>query len=390
MIILKATFKTLLPHSNKIFPLLCILFFFITGANNLRAQQLPENWSAGLNAGYGKFLKHSRRQTFDVTKPAYCIAMDFMHQSSGKALWAKLNGRPRYGLGIVYVDYGAPDLIGKAIGMYPLIDVWLLRRPELAIYTRMAFGVGYLTKRYDRVTNPGNTAIGSHFNNYTTIGLSAEYQLTPHCGIRLAGHLSHSSNGRLRVPNLGINTGIIQMGITYRVTEPLLKDTFSVPSTYQYSRKALFGLRGSIGIKEASIENGPFYYVWLLTPHIIFPRNEKHQWETGAEIAYDGQDREAILNGEDYTSPSVLLKPWNVSVYGGHEFLFGRLGFITQLHLNVFPFLEKKNEFYTLIGGKIYLKSFHKHPRNQFYTGIFLKAHYAIAQYPSLILGGTF
>lgn len=373
---------------KKSFLLLSLFFLFIE--NPLSAQQSLENWSADLNIGYGKFLKHSRRQTFEVNNPAYGIAIDFMNQSSGKAMWAKLNGRPRTGLGLMYVDYGEPDLLGKAIGVYPQIDIWLLRSRKFTIYTRMAFGLGYLSKRYDRVTNPQNTAIGSRFNNYTTVGLSAEYQLTNHLGIRVAAHVSHSSNGRLRVPNLGINTGMIQIGVNYRMSEPMLKDTFQIAANYEYSRKALFGLRGSLGIKEASVENGPFYYVWMITPHVIFPRNEKHQWETGAEITFDGEIQERNLNGEDYTSTHILLEPWKASVYGGHEFLFGRMGFITQLHIHLFPFMEKKNEFYTLIGGKIYLKSFHKHPRNQFYTGIFLKAHYAVAQYPSLILGGTF
>ncbi len=378
------------PHTSILQRFFSCSIFFFSLSLGLEAQSVVANWSIGGNICYGTFLKHSKKQDFEINAPAKGVSIDFMHQSSGKEVWAKLHGRPRAGIGLIYVDYGAPDLLGKAIGLYPQIDIWLIRTPKITLYTRLAFGVSYLTKAYDRVTNVHHTAIGSHINNYTTAGLAAEYRISNRLAIRLGGHFSHSSNGRLRTPNLGINTALINAGVNYRFSPESPPDTFRLPQGYQYSRKPLFGVRGSLGIKEASVPNGPFYYVWMLTPHIIFPKNEKHQWETGMEITFDGEVRNAYLNGEDYNIKYTIVKPLHVSVYGGHEFLFGRIGFITQLHLHVFPFLERKNEFYSLIGGKVYLKSFHKYPRNQLYTGIFLKAHYAVAQYPSVILGTTF
>ena len=376
------------------FSSVCFLFFliavFLGFSDVLPAQNSLDNWSVGANVCYGKFFKHSKKQIFQVNNPATGFSLDFMNQSTGKAMWAKQHKLPRAGLGFIYLNYGAPDTLGKAIGFYPQIDTWLLRTPRFTLYTRMTFGVAYLTKRYDRITNPRNTAIGSHINNYTTIGLSAEYQLTNHLALRAAAHFAHSSNGKLRVPNLGLNTGFLNLGLNYRFSADLPLDTIALPKDYVYSQKPLFGLRASIGIKEANVANGPFYYVWMLTPHVIFPRNEKHQWEAGAEFTFDGEAREAYLNGEGFGSTNTSIKPWSASVYGGHEFLFGRIGFVSQLHWYLFPFMQPKNEFYTLIGGKIYLNDFHKHPRNQFYTGIFLKSHYTVAQYPSVILGATF
>jgi Lipid A 3-O-deacylase (PagL) len=261
----------------------------------------------------------------------------------------------------------------------------LLNKEKLRIYTRMGFGIAYLNKIYDRVSNPTNVAIGTHFNNYTTIGLQAEYNLSPQVFLQLSGHFAHSSNGHLRYPNLGLNTATARLGILYQFQPTQTFDTL-VEERYKTSRKPLLGLWLGLGSKDANMPKSPSYPLYTITPHVIFPRSVKRQWSTGMEFTYDSYVKEFAADIQFSEKQDV----WRISVFGAHEWLWGRFAFPLQLHLYADRPFKGKDFYYTKLGPKIYILPPHKYPRRNIYTAITLKAHGAVAEYVELSIGGVF
>lgn len=342
-------------------------------------------WGLGLDYHYGQFLKHNKSQIFPIYDPVHAITLDIMKQTQGSEYWSRIHGYPRAGVGLIYKSYGNDSVLGKGIGAFPQIDIWLLSREKFRIYTRLGFGLIYITKPFDRVTNTKNNTIGTHFNNYTTLGIQAEYNVNPRLRLHLGGELSHSSNGHFRFPNLGMNTATASMGLHYQMQATQTFDTLQVTS-YKPSRKILFGLRVGLGGKEANVAESPIYRIYTLTPHIIFPRSGKSQWSTGVEFTYDTYLKEFFDNIQASSNEGI----WRVSVFGAHEWLWGRFAFPLQLHFYADKPFQGSDFYYTKLGPKIYLLPPHKHPRRNLYSAVTLKANGVIADYVEICVGGTF
>ena len=348
-----------------------------------------DNKNIGVNFYAGKFLKHSRNQTFTVDNPVVGFGAEIMKQTDGSRFWHILHGYPRIGMATMFKSFGRDSILGWAFGLYPQLDIPIKKGDKLNLYVRAGFGLAYLNKPWSRESNPQNTAIGSYINNITTAGVIAEYALSPHWQLRAGAHLTHTSNGRTRIPNLGLNTAKLSIGTSY-VFNPHLKkitmDNAPYP-IYPMYKKIFWGARFGMSIHEYKMPEGPFYPVYIASLSANKYYRHKAKVSLGVEYSYDLSNKEYALNQE--------IEPFRLphqrwTVFGAHEFLFGRLGWYNQLFFYADrPF--KGNSFMgTKIGANIYALQPHLHPRRNAYWGIYLKSHYAVADYVEMTVGGTF
>lgn len=366
--------------------LLYILFFLFSAPI---FAQFANGLSFGADYSYGKLLKHSAKQTFPVNAPCTAISIEGMKQSNGKGYWSGLHGYPRIGFSFLYKKYGNDSLLGSAVGFFPQLDLFILKKEKFNLYTRLCYGVAYLNRPYDRLTNTENTAIGSHLNNYTTVGLCAEYNLNAHIFLRLGGFFAHSSNGHTRTPNLGLNTATLRFGVHY-LLKPAEKPVAFPYEKYPVHKKPIFGVRMGIGMTEVSaLPDGPIYPVYIYSPFVIFNHSGKSRWWTGMELSFDRSVKDWVKNEEvDTKSKQAIYK--HFTVYGAHEFMFGRVGFLTEFQVYADKIPTNKDFWAAKIGPNVYLLRPHKSPRKNLFAGIYLKSHYAIAQYVEGTLGLTF
>ena len=81
------------------------------------------------------------------------------------------------------------------------------------IITDGALGVLYDSNYYHATKNPKNDAIGSPFSIYVNIGLGFESILTRNVDLIYGLDYTHFSNGRLTVPNYGLNMLGVNLGL---------------------------------------------------------------------------------------------------------------------------------------------------------------------------------
>ena len=127
---------------------------------------------------------------------------------------------PDFGFSASYQNFHS-DALGEVFSLYAHYNFYLLNRNsknQLKLTT--AFGLGYSTSPYDRVTNNKNWAIGSKF--VAAVYFKLMYQrayLIDRFGINAGFTLLHYSNGSFNAPNLGINTIATSVGINYNFAE---------------------------------------------------------------------------------------------------------------------------------------------------------------------------
>ena len=364
-----------------------IAFWGLFCSVNLFAQ-FSQGLTLGIDYHYGAFLHHSKKQTFEVSNPTKAVSIELLRQTNGSKYWHKAHHFPRFGVGFMYKDYGNNEVLGQAFAIYPQLDVFHVRTKNFRLMTRLAFGFAYLNRHYDRLSNPENTAIGSRFNNYTKLGFAAEYDIVPDILLRIGGNVSHSSNGHFRSPNLGINTACVQVGIHYRFAPNDIKDTLQTYH-YQVNKKIKMGFRYGFAMKEGNLPDGPFYPVHVISPYLLFPRSAKRQWLAGVEIATNGEQIAWKKDNEKegFYAPA---KTTYISIYGGHEVMWGKVGFMSQFHLYMNPAFQGRNFFFTRIGPIYHFQNPQRHQRFNSYIGLLLKAHYAAADYAEATLGMSF
>lgn len=365
------------------------LFLFLSLFFTPIFAQFANGFSFGTDYSYGKLLKHSAKQTFPVNEPCTAFSIEGMKQTNGKGYWSGLRKYPRVGFSLIYKQYGNDTLLGSALGFFPQLDLFMLRKGKWNIFTRLGYGIAYLNRPYDRLTNTENTAIGSHLNNYTTLGLCAEYKINPYFFVRLGGFVAHSSNGHTRTPNLGLNTATLRVGVHYML-KPAEKPVAFPYEKYPIHKKPIFGLRMGIGMTEvSSVPDGPIYPVYVYSPYLIFNQSGKSRWWTGMEFSFDRSVKDWAKNQEvELNTQEVKYKRF--TVYGAHEFMFGRIGVLTELQVYADKVPTNRNFWAAKIGPNVYLLRPHKSQRRNLYAGIYLKAEYFIAQYVEGTMGLTF
>lgn len=126
---------------------------------------------------------------------------------------------PLRGLSLECRNFGYNEVLGQAVSstaymVYPLFQT----KKSLFLDLTLGVGAGYLTKKYDKVENPLNNAIGSHCNGRVNLKLSlTKYYRNFHFGGGI--EFMHFSNGSITTPNLGLNSPSIFFQVGYQNTQ---------------------------------------------------------------------------------------------------------------------------------------------------------------------------
>ncbi|NQV03738.1 MAG: hypothetical protein HQ542_13900, partial [Bacteroidia bacterium] len=167
--------KILLRLGNHI-----LIFLFLTSPLLLIGQFQHKQFSSNIfvegKAHYGfLYAHHLELELFNAHFPAFEISVQ--QQTYGKREWERAFAYPLIGVTCWYSSLGnSPDL-GHAIALMPFINFPLYRHNDFFIGFRFAIGAGYLTKRFDRIENYKNTAIGTHLNAAVNLMFEARYRI---------------------------------------------------------------------------------------------------------------------------------------------------------------------------------------------------------------------
>lgn len=139
-------------------------------------------------------------------------------ESSGQS-WARILNAKEISFGLVWTNMRnmrelADETLydhGQAIGALAEVDFQLLPAGPVKISLIPGLGLSYLTETIN--TQPATVTVGSHLNMALSAGLGLEVPLGRDLSLLAGGNILHYSNGGLRVPNGGINTFNVSMGL---------------------------------------------------------------------------------------------------------------------------------------------------------------------------------
>ncbi len=133
--------------------------------------------------------------------------------------WAQLLRAKSFSVGLLWTNMRhmrelAEETVydhGHAIGALAEVDFQLLRLGEASLSLVPGLGLSYLTETIN--TQPATVTVGSHLNMALSAGLQLEVPVGQNLSLLGGGNILHYSNGGIRVPNGGINTFNVSLGL---------------------------------------------------------------------------------------------------------------------------------------------------------------------------------
>lgn len=334
----------------------------------------------GIEAYYNNGMVMPHNETIDFLTKDYIhsYSVNFFYYTSGEKLWHKMYNQPQIGWGYSYSNLGNREIFGKAHSVYPFFEAPLFTLPDkLQINYRLAFGVSYITKKFNIDHNYDNIAIGSHGNIYFNLMLNATLKLTEKYHILSGTGLTHFSNGKLKAPNKGINTLTGSLGIRkyLNYNEYKKKPKIDVPEVKNKNRFSIIWSHGTT--KYNRLIDKSFYISSL---NLSYERQYKHwaQYGFGLDAFYNGSLKIKIENYPDQNYSNEAL--YRMGVHVSHDFIAGNVALSLQLGHYLYNKRFFISDFYNRIGIKYY---FSEH----WLANVSLKSHYANAEFIEFGLG---
>jgi hypothetical protein len=235
----------------------------------------------------------------------------------------------------------------------------------------IAFGLGYLTRPYDKVTNPENIAIGSHFNVSVKFQYSFLYRFTPNFGLSLGTSFGHFSNGATKYPNWGINVWSFSLGAHLKFNKTPI--SLSEPKINPFQKQWIPYVWGAWGVKQNSESDPNLYNATSFGGGIAKNYSYGKEWMIGTDFFWDYTDKVEFVHKGLYPTDIELLK-WGL--YAGHEWSLNRFSATFQTGVYLIAYQHNRTM------GPIYSRvAFRYRLMGDLYGNISIKSHFAKADY---------
>lgn len=135
--------------------------------------------------------------------------------SKDEKYWRYYLNKPKTGLSFGFSDLGNKDALGHALSVMPYADFSLFPNNINGLSLLVSLGGSYMTKRFDKESNPYNKAVSTRFNwSYKSFLYYDLLKTNAHVW-RLGLGYFHHSNGHTRKPNRGYNAFLLGTSIDF-------------------------------------------------------------------------------------------------------------------------------------------------------------------------------
>lgn len=322
----------------------------------------------------GNVLPHTEDMYHLVNGHPQALWLSVVKRTDGSKEWHDAYNYPDYGAFFLYQDFKSQPL-GQNYSAGALYNFYFLKRH---LQVRLAQGVAYTTNPYDKVDNSRNKAFGSRIMANTNIGIAYDNEnIFKNFGIHAGLMFTHYSNGRVKSPNSGINTYMLNLGITHYLSEDFVRkpDTTSVKKSFKNEPiRYNFVLRS--GFNESPIIGSgqfPFYHIGFYADKRI---NRKSALQLGTELFLTKSMEEyiryySVAYPEQNISADTDYK--RVGVFVGHELMINRISLEAQIGYYVYDPFKKDIPIYDRLGLKYYLT-------DRLFGGFTIKTHLFLAE----------
>ncbi len=364
--------------------------------------------------GQSGFVNHNRLQTHFYAgkivknypvfpKSEFASLVAFSWQWQTHKTWASYYGYPKFGMTMVFGDFGNPNELGNVVGLMPEMTFTIRKTRNIPIHLTLGWGYSYWTKKYDAITNPNNMAIGANLTNMASFSATIPICLSKTIQMNIGVSTTHFSNGHYRMPNNGINIPSVVIGInigndTIQAKPESEKFIFS---KWQYVFQTGMGLH-DFGDGSKPI-GGPLYPVYAFTGGGVKQINHSGKFHTGVYLNY-------YTDFFDYVKEKQLLTNQQTayaitgSVYLGYEFILGKFSLMVESGWYIWnPFYkyykntQEQNDFKSFLKKYINNKmGFQYYPFAKngklkgLYLGTYIRANFGQADFTEYAAGIVF
>lgn len=230
-----------------------LFLLFAVSMNSVFAQN-EGPFSIGFSAKTGSLMAHRQTMNHLVKDRNNVYELEFSRQDTGYNVWSHLFRYPSRGFAMAYQDYGNPEILGTSFSAFKFLKFPIVQNEKWGFVDfRLGTGISYITRKYDKLQNSKNVAIGSFINGYVNAQFAWRKQFGP---LFLGGGIdfSHISNAYLKTPNLGLNslTGFATVGFDIGnrkvcVLDKFVEDSLStIRKFHKWQFHFIFGLKQNL------------------------------------------------------------------------------------------------------------------------------------------------
>jgi hypothetical protein len=369
--------------------LLFLLFLLITSFVSPAQEHAWSGFGIESNVMAGKMIKHSAKFTGPIPAQSYSFEINLIKKTYGQKDWQQRRNYPQLGLGFYYNNYNMADVYGQVFGIFPNIQLNLIRSGHFEWTFRAGMGICYDTRPYKRLnnTNIENVAIGGHWNNISPFSTDIRWNIDQHWDLQAGVNFSHVSNAAFQQPNLGINMYGAHIGVRY----------FPVTSNPEKIKRQLTPLKNrwtvsarySMSFIEANPADGPLNPVYMGAAYVSKRYWSKNKVYAGFDYAYNSAKYTKLKTIEHFQGEE-FSKSTQAAVFLGNEFLIGRVGILFQLGYYVHKMDEQPENIYQKLGGNFYFVQKEKGILKEVFCSAILKTHMATAELFEMGIGVGF
>jgi hypothetical protein len=353
------------------FPLLCAVrpTGCFSAENDQRYTSLSGIWH------YGHVWAHRARVEHLTQGHTQGAEVSLETQTDGTKWWHSVHGYPQTGFSAIYFDLANPKVIGNAASLLGYINFPLLRTKRFQCSIQTGAGLGYLSRRFDPVTDHKNMGIGSYVNSAIRFALRTRYRVPENIFLHFNYGITHFSNAAYRLPNLGINNITFSAGASWAFSEP---EKFLAPEIPAPDKRWMLELVYGGGVKENFPPGGSKYFAHTIYAQVMKPLSHKSRLGAGADFFYD---LSLLRFVQDATSKSERqLGAMRCGLHAGYEMQVHHFTLLFHMGYYIVDQTKIDSAFYHRYGLKYDLGK-------RLFINLTLKTHWARADYAELGLG---
>ena len=279
-----------------------------------------------------------------IEDDVYAFDLTVAFPTYGRDFWEKLYNYPRPGAGYSFWTLGNNDVFGKAHAVYGFINMPIFKRSDkFSLNYQISVGGAYITKRFDISENHINRAVSTHANIFFRFGVDAKIKYNPSSEFVIEAGATHFSNGKIKSPNYGLNSGTLSLGFNYLIGNyPAIIQDPEIPETGKLYEQSFFY---SAGVKVYDNLLDYKYFTSSFSYNLERILNHRRRIGLGADLFYDGSINEALSveeGNEDYEFKNLIrfglhasyaarYKQLTLGIQVGH-YLYSKYTVLTKLY----------------------------------------------------------
>ena len=349
------------------------LFFIFVFVSQALAQSITNTtsiWFIKPVVNNGFILVHRSNISHLVKGNPTIYELNIGKSSSGNKLWQIENNLPDIGISLQCIDFKNPLQLGYALTASPYIEIPLNKTPKIIRpIIRLCWGLTYITKSYDSIENKENIAIGSHFNSFVQFRCFWRFKLSNLLRIEPGVSFTHSSNGKAKNPNLGLNLASLNLGLNYSIRSKANQSITKIDSSTKAKSKNELIFFTAIGFNQKQIAS-PILKTFVYSFAYQSNLRNSHKYVLGIDVFYD---QNYLIDYENvFKNKAQGIDQLRMSIKLGYSYNVGRLRFPFEVGYYFFQKTNPDELIVNRLGVRYYSK-----------TGLIahfgLRTHFAVA-----------